>query len=50
MIPGNLGHSLWLDLEKEGVLVSDGWSVAFAALGLRALDLSDGRDLASSIF
>lgn len=42
-------HSLWLDLEKEGVLVSEGWGVAFAALRLWALELSDGREMASSI-
>lgn len=42
-------HSLWLDLEKDGVLVSDDWGVEFATLRLRALELSDGRETASSI-
>ncbi|MEY9977282.1 hypothetical protein ABH968_002228 [Lysinibacillus sp. RC79] len=43
-------HSSWLDLEKECVLVSDGWGVAFAALRLWALDLSNGREMAFSVF
>ncbi|WP_285397532.1 hypothetical protein [Lysinibacillus sp. fls2-241-R2A-57] len=40
---------MWLDLENEGVLVSNGWGVAFAALRLCELELSDGREMASSI-
>jgi hypothetical protein len=48
VISGNLG--LWLDLEKECVLVSDGWGVAFAALRLWALDLSNGREMESCVF
>ncbi|WP_317956104.1 YncE family protein [Paenibacillus chitinolyticus] len=48
VIPGNMGHRLWLDTEKNRVLVSDGWGVAFSALRLRALDLNDGRELASA--
>ncbi|MGE8006320.1 hypothetical protein [Lysinibacillus sp. NPDC093216] len=43
-------HNLWLDLEKECVHVSDGWGVAFAALRLWALDLSNGREKESCVF
>lgn len=42
-------HSLWLDLEKECVLVSDGCAVAFACIATMGFYLSDGREMASSI-
>ncbi|GBF74417.1 hypothetical protein PA598K_02760 [Paenibacillus sp. 598K] len=47
-ITGDAGHRLWLDPEYNRVMVSDGWGVAFAALRLRALDVSDGRELAAA--
>jgi hypothetical protein len=47
-IPGNAGHRFWFDPENNRVMVSDGWSVAFSALRLRAFDLNDGRELATA--
>lgn len=47
VIPGLRAHRLWIDLDSDRVLISDGWGVAFSALRLRALSLRDGQELAS---
>jgi hypothetical protein len=45
-VRGSMGHALLPDLERRRLLVADGWGVAFASLGVRALALPDGRELA----
>jgi len=45
-IPGHSNHLLAIDPAGDRLYAGDGWGIAYAALSLRILDMSDGRELA----
>ena len=47
-MPGEADHCFLADPDTASVYISDGWSVAYAALRLHRLDLFTGRELAET--